>query len=79
MNEQMTQLASEPDRLVLREYLTKRLQQLKREEGRAGEKEEAAYCEGAIMEIELAFDELLGEESPAFTSSGRLAKQAVGH
>lgn len=67
------QIVSEPDRVVLRDYLTKRLKQLKREARRAGERTEAAYVEGAEMEIQFLFDELLGEEPPD------LRKKAVGH
>lgn len=64
MKDKPIQLASDGDRAVLREYLTKRLKQLKRELKRANGKLEASYIEGAAMEIEFAFDELLAEEPP---------------
>lgn len=64
MTDKPKQLVSESDRAVLREYLAKRYKQLKREARRADSKNELMYAEGAEMEIELAFDELLGEEPP---------------
>lgn len=73
MTNEPKQLASEQDRATLRAYLTNRLKKLKRERKAAGEREEAAYVDGAEMEIEFLFDELLGEEPPD------LRKKAVGH
>lgn len=57
-------LVGEEDRATLRDYLTKRLQYLHRKGKRAGEKEEAAFYEGAEMEVVFVFDDLLGEQPP---------------
>jgi hypothetical protein len=58
------QLASENDRATLRTYLEKRLKILRGEAKKAGEREEAAFVEGAEMEIIFIYDELLGEQAP---------------
>lgn len=58
------QLISEIDRTTLREYLERRLKTLRREAKKAGEREEAAFVEGATLEIVFIYDELLGEQAP---------------
>jgi hypothetical protein len=65
------QLVGEEDRATLRDYLIKRLNQLRREGKRAGEKEEAAFVEGGEMEIYFIFDELLGEQPPEMRKKPR--------
>lgn len=64
MKKETKQLVSSNDRDTLRDYLTKRLAKLKRESKKAGEAAEAAFCEGAEMEIIFIFDDLLGEQPP---------------
>ena len=64
MEDKNKQLTSEIDRQTLREYLEGRLKTLRGEAKKAGEREEAAYVEGAEMEIIFIYDELLGEQAP---------------
>jgi hypothetical protein len=65
------QLISEADRATLREYLGRRLQTLRQQRKKAGEREEEAYIEGGEMEIIFVFDELLGEQAPELSKSGK--------
>jgi hypothetical protein len=58
------QLTSEADRNRLREYLEGRVRVLAKQERLAGEADEAAFVEGAQMEILCAYDDLLGEQMP---------------
>lgn len=53
------QLLTEEDRKILRDYLIRRL-----EEVRALKKGDEDFWLGASMELEMAMDELLGEEPP---------------
>ena len=57
------QIVCEEDRATLRDYLTKRLEHLRKEAKNAeGRGDEAAFVEGGEMEIVFLFDELLGEQ-----------------
>jgi hypothetical protein len=60
----LPQIIAPLDRVILRNYLTERLRRLATEATHALDPEERAYADGARMEIEFAFDELLGEEPP---------------
>jgi hypothetical protein len=73
-NKTERQLTSEIDRTTLREYLERRLMTLRKAAKKAGEREEAAYTEGAAMEIVFLYDELLGEQAPE-----PLSKQPRAH
>lgn len=65
------QLTSEVDRTTLRDYLERRRKTLRREAKKAGEREEAAYVDGAEMEIIFIYDELLGEQPPELLKKPR--------
>ena len=58
----MLQLLSEKDREILRAYLIRRLEEIKHLK-----KDDESYWFGASMELEMAMDELLGEEPPTET------------
>jgi hypothetical protein len=65
------QLVSSEDRDTLRTWLSNRLKQIKKEQKKAGEAAEAAFSEGAEMEIIFAFDDLLGEQVPDTAKKAR--------
>lgn len=71
MKTETKQLVALDDRETLRAYLTQRLAKLKKESKRAGEAAEAAFCEGAEMEIIFIFDDLLGEQPPDTAKKAR--------
>jgi hypothetical protein len=75
MKDKKIQLTSEADRNRLREYLEGRVRVLSKQEKRAGEADEAAFVEGAQMEILCMYDDLLGEQMP---DPRTLAKKRLG-